>query len=195
MTKKVPKNWPQEVIYLNKKLSKSKKAEVLLSQIHLQTQLDGIVKTDLQEVKLIIKPIMNDTHPACGQLGLFAGQKIKPRSLIIDYVGFVHTDSESELDSDYDIVWISVSDMRSLGIDAESLHECTICIDAKRCGNEARCINDYRKVANKPNVEFKLYYNTNFRELRLGVFSIDTVIEKGTELLVTYGKGFWKART
>lgn len=49
---------------------------------------------------MVIRKISDATHPANGQRGLFARSKIKPNSLIIDYLGEVHTD---EPDSNYDL--------------------------------------------------------------------------------------------
>jgi SET domain-containing protein len=66
-------------------------------------------------------------------------------------------------------------------------------IDAELIGNEARHINDYRGVAEKPNAEFKNYRDSNGK-VRVGVWVLNEKIKKGSEILVSYGKGFWKAR-
>lgn len=61
-------------------------------------------------------------------------------------------------------------------------------------GNEARFINDYRGIAEKPNAVF-LDSRTAAGELRMGIWSGKGVIKKGDEILVSYGKAWWQART
>ncbi|RMD40560.1 hypothetical protein DV735_g4570, partial [Chaetothyriales sp. CBS 134920] len=90
-------------------------------------------------------------------------------------------------------------------------------------GNEARFINDYRGVADRPNAEFRdvivLHNGGNKggsgkkKERGVGVFvkkaskskaskrkqgskreDDDVGIRKGEEILVSYGRGFWSAR-
>ena len=48
-----------------------------------------------------IRHIDDKSHPANGQMGLFASKKIQPNSHIIDYMGEVHSDDRPE--SDYDL--------------------------------------------------------------------------------------------
>lgn len=61
-------------------------------------------------------------------------------------------------------------------------------------GNEARFINDFRGVAKKPNARFQERRNEK-GELCMSVWSSSETIKKGDEILLSYGKGFWKART
>ncbi|KAI0828315.1 hypothetical protein BC628DRAFT_1409369 [Trametes gibbosa] len=118
---------------------------------------------------VVIRLIAEPAHPACGQYGLFAAKKIPPRSLILDYVGEIHC--ENRLQSDYDLV----------GIDAQLM------------GNEARFINDYRGVKARPNVLFQ-DRRTNTGELRVSVWTGTDAVRKGEELLVSYGKSWWRGR-
>ncbi|KAL2914106.1 hypothetical protein HK105_206364 [Polyrhizophydium stewartii] len=97
-------------------------------------------------------------------------------------------------------------------------------IDAQHAGNEARFFNDYRGVGGsvkRPNVAFEIYRDArlvprassaallglgdalvgardvpvHMQAMSMGVWSLNEKIPKGTELLINYGKGFWRART
>jgi SET domain-containing protein len=134
-------------------------------------------------------------HPrANGESGLFATKDLKPGTFILQYLGRIHTSSPSERDSH------STSDY-DLSLDREH----GIGIDAKLWGNEARFINDYRGVAERPNAEFKEIWDERRKERGIGVFVLpegktrsakgrEKGIRKGEEILVSYGKGFWGAR-
>lgn len=61
-------------------------------------------------------------------------------------------------------------------------------------GNEARFINDYRGAATKPNAVF-VDERSVAGELQMTVWSCDQEIKKGDEILVSYGKGWWMARS
>jgi hypothetical protein len=102
-----------------------------------------------------------------------------------------HGEHEEEKDphtnSDYDL-----SLDREMGIG----------IDADRKGNEARFINDYRGIAEKPNAEFKEVWDEKSGERGMGVWVLPEGrsgkgkgIRKGEEILVSYGRGFWGARS
>ena len=74
-------------------------------------------------------------------------------------------------------------------------------IDANTRGNEARFINDYRGIAEKPNAEFKEIWDSRKQERGMGVWVLPEGksgkgkgIRKGEEILVSYGRGFWGAR-
>lgn len=69
----------------------------------------------------------------------------------------------------------------------------SIGVDAAQAGNAARFVNDYRGVAAAPNAEFKLGRG-EAGELRMEVWATRR-IEKGEEVLVSYGKGWWGARS
>jgi SET domain-containing protein len=60
-------------------------------------------------------------------------------------------------------------------------------------GNEARFINDYRGVTDKPNAIFQ-EYRSHSGELCMAVWSSARVIKKGDEILVSYGKSWWQTR-
>ncbi|ODQ63619.1 hypothetical protein NADFUDRAFT_53282 [Nadsonia fulvescens var. elongata DSM 6958] len=172
----VPTNWPSSVIYTQTNI---------YSKSFSPDQLQSLGRANLQKplkpqppAKLVkIKPITDPSHPACGQFGLFATQKLPPKSHIIDYLGYVHLVSESDVTSDYDITLDG-----DLGV----------AIDAAKWGCEARMINDYRGVKERPNVIFENRIVGG--ELRMAVWVGGKEIKKGEEVCVSYGKGFWKAR-
>ena len=61
-------------------------------------------------------------------------------------------------------------------------------------GNEARFVNDYRNTGRRPNVEFRLRRDRR-GELRQGVYvTAKAGVAAGEELLINYGKPFWRAR-
>ncbi|KIN01296.1 hypothetical protein OIDMADRAFT_103915 [Oidiodendron maius Zn] len=140
-----------------------------------------------------IMPVTSPTHPACGQSGLFAARDLKPGTFILQYIGEIHAPSpdgsltpDPHANSDYD-----------LSLDREQ----GIGIDAQRKGNEARFINDYRGIAEKPNAEFKEVWDEEQKERGMGVWVLGEGksgkgkgVKKGEEILVSYGRGFWGAR-
>ena len=113
------------------------------------------------------------------------------------YLGYVHGPGPHDTDpaSDYDL---SLDQELGVGVDARSM------------GNESRFVNDYRGVRNAgPNAEFRdcvVQVGTGKGkgrwERRIGVFVLGAGrggsgrrgrgIRKGEEVLVSYGKGFWR---
>lgn len=140
-----------------------------------------------------ITPITTPTHPACGQSGLFAARDLKPGTFIIQYLGEIHAPSidmnsapDAHANSNYDL---SLDREHGIGIDAD------------RRGNEARFINDYRGIADRPNAEFKEVWDERRKERGMGVWVLGEGksgkgkgLRKGEEILVSYGRGFWGAR-
>lgn len=127
-----------------------------------------------------IRRISDPSHPARGQNGLFAVQKIPSRSHIIDYIGEVHC--QNRVDSDYDLSLFRSQDGDNVGVDASVM------------GNEARFVNDYRGIRGKPNAVF-VENRTPQGELRISIWSSTDPIKKGDEILVSYGKSWWRSRT
>jgi hypothetical protein len=147
---------------------------------HIRAQVQGVQSRTNQKhgsCNVRIRYISDASHPAVGQYGLFAANKIPPRTHIIDYTGEIHCDDRA---SDYDL-----SLYRS--------QDANVGIDASMMGNEARFINDYRGVREKPNAIFADGRTTS-GELRMSVWSAGKIIKKGDEILVSYGKGWWRAR-
>ncbi|KAG9051074.1 hypothetical protein FS837_012581 [Tulasnella sp. UAMH 9824] len=179
-----PSNWPADIIHLNKQRYDPK----LPPNVRKRIQSSGSVKP-LQKSRLVkIQVITDPSHPARGQRGLFASQKIPPSTHILDYLGEVHSDERVE--SDYDLSLLQLPSPL-LENDAETF--ISIGVDAMRMGNEARFINDYRGTGvAKPNVDFREREVDG--ELRMSVWSCAHGLRKGEELLVSYGKSWWKAR-
>jgi len=112
-----------------------------------------------------------------------------PDSFVLFYLGFVHGEADSDPCSNYDL-----SLDRELGVG----------VDATKMGNEARFTNDYRGVNSfGPNAEFKevwVHRGIGRYEKRMAVYVLPAGksgkrakgIGKGEEILVSYGKGFWR---
>jgi len=60
-------------------------------------------------------------------------------------------------------------------------------------GNEARFINDYRGISSKANAIFR-DGRTPTGELTMSIWSANEGIRKGEEILVSYGKSWWRSR-
>lgn len=195
----IPKNWPPSLLYLEAPVYSS-----TIKPIHL-----SILRTPSIEAKILppstpkgpcplvkIVPVSSPSHPAYGQSGLFAVKDLKPGTFILQYLGEIHASpgltsdgtpsTDPHASSDYD-----------LSLDREH----GIGIDAQKKGSEARFINDYRGVAERPNAEFKEILDQRRNERGMGVWVLPEGksgkgkgIRKGEEILVSYGKGFWGAR-
>jgi hypothetical protein len=112
-------------------------------------------------------------HPGCTIL------YIKLFTCSLYYLGEIHTDDRPS--SDYDLSLYRTNDGVSVGIDASFV------------GNEARFINDYRGIQDKPNATFEEDRSAG-TELRMSVWSGTSPLSKGEEILVSYGKSWWRQR-
>ncbi|KIX93542.1 uncharacterized protein Z520_10720 [Fonsecaea multimorphosa CBS 102226] len=205
----LPKNWPKDIIYLcTLHIPPSLSPELLQTTTLPPPSIPASLEVPIIPASsrpacpcplVQIKPILDPSHPAHGQYGLFATRALTPSSFVILYLGRLHLSSSSDLVSDYD-----------LSLD----RELDLAIDASQCGNEARFINDYRGIRSEgPNAEFRDCWvevppATNKWERRIGVFVLSPGksgkkdrgksrargIAKGEEIVVSYGKGFWRAR-
>ncbi|KAJ4476683.1 hypothetical protein J3R30DRAFT_3488216 [Lentinula aciculospora] len=173
-----PSHWPQHLRYIQ--------SHTYHSSISSETRksIEGGTSRRRNSFRndryVTIRHITDPSHPACNQFGLFALKKIPAKAHILDYIGEIHADER--LTSDYDLSLVRLPAGESIGI------------DASRTGNEARFINDYRGIKLKPNAVF-MDYRTDLGELRMGIWAANEDIKKGDELLVSYGKAWWKART
>lgn len=192
---KSPRLWPPHVEYIAEaRYSKTLKQD---QQSALYTKegkfpANSLRESDANSCNLVrIRKIVDSTHPAFGQHGLYAARHLPPNTIILPYLGFVHGPEETDEHSNYDLTLD-----RELGIG----------VDANKAGNEARFINDYRGVSQSgPNAEFRDYWvspgQTDF-EKRIGIYVLSPGksgrnskgIAKGEEILVSYGKGFWNSR-
>jgi len=158
---------------------------------------------------VLIKRVTTPGHPAHGQRCLVAKKAIKGGEMVVPYLGEIHAtftkaeegDAEgarvpppqpSHEDSDYDLslLRLSASDPRN----PYPGYHISIGVDAASIGNAARFVNDYRGVGAAPNAEFRLGRGPG-GEMRMEVWSARGGIAKGDEVLVSYGKGWWGART
>jgi len=183
----LPKSWPDDIQFLNQPQYTSTVTKVIKKTINDPFMGSVSVPCPLSPCQLVLIRTINElSHPAHLQRGLFAAKNLEPTSLIILYIGLVHTMEDTNPNSSYDLSLES-----SLGVG----------VDATKMGNEARFINDYRGIADRPNAEFKDVWVRVGRETerRIGVFVLggkgrEKGIKKGQEILVSYGKGFWNAR-
>ncbi|KZV77581.1 SET domain protein [Peniophora sp. CONT] len=181
--KRIPKHWPANLRYLREPVYHTSVTPDVLA--FLRRYGSGTDRSSTfhdapsSHSSCIIRPITDAHHPAYDQNGLFYSKKLPPHSFVLDYIGDVHSDER--LQSDYDLSLHRFADGTSIGI------------DAARMGNEARFINDYRGIRDKPNAEFR-ERRTAQGELRMSVWTI-TSVQKGEEILVSYGKSWWKSRS
>lgn len=172
-----PPHWPPDLCYIES--PKYHSSVPMALRIFIQGKKVFNAAPERQSARLVvIRSITSPSHPAVGQYGLFTSKKIPPRTHLIDYIGEIHWD---ERESDYDLSLHRTQDGVSIGI------------DAKKSGNEARFINDFRGICSKPNAVF-VERRTASGELRMSVQSGGEAIKKGEEILVSYGKSWWKER-
>ncbi|OHE93445.1 SET domain-containing protein [Colletotrichum orchidophilum] len=187
-----PKNWPSGLPYFSAPAHSG-----LLSQTqrHAITQKPADVPdipaqaTVLPSPSVKITPITDPGHPAKGQYGLFAARHLKPGTFILPYLGTVHPEvQEAGMEkSDYDL-WLD--------------RGAEVAVDADKGGNEARFINDYRGVRERPNAEFREVWCQRWNQKCMAVWVLPEGkngrgkggIGKAEEVLVSYGKGFWGCR-
>lgn len=190
----LPKNWPPSPPYLttptySKSLTSTHLSALRTKPSNISDIPANTARGPCQLVK--ITPISSPSHPASGQSGLFATKDLKPGTFILQYIGEIHAPPQDatkdpHAESNYDL---SLDREHGIGIDADQK------------GNEARFINDYRGIAEKPNAEFKEVWDERRKEKGMGVWVLPEGksgkgkgIRKGEEVLVSYGRGFWGAR-
>lgn len=187
-----PKGWDLRLPYLttpthSKLLTKDQLASLKTNSPSLPQIPSQATQVPYSSVK--ITSITTPSHPASGQSGLFATRSIKPGAFVLLYLGNFHPEADpSAASSDYDL-WLD--------------REAGVAVDAQRCGNEARFVNDYRGVGSRPNAEFREVWSARHGQRCMAVFALPegkrdkkggVGIGKGEEILVSYGKGFWGHR-
>ncbi|KAH7119136.1 hypothetical protein B0J11DRAFT_86334 [Dendryphion nanum] len=191
----LPKDWPsKDIVYLRVPCYSKNLAKEAINKL-IVPKADIAVTEELRKPvgpysHVRITPITDKAHPAYSQFGLFASSPLAAGSFILEYLGFIHDNTDLDEASDYDL---SLEREFSIGVDAASM------------GNEARFINDYRGVSDGPNAEFRDIFvdlGNGKVEKRMGVFVLGAGksgkrskgITKGTEIVVSYGRGFWSER-
>lgn len=187
-----PNSWPKEIVYLASLVYSKATSSSVLRLLKSDVPPNSIVVPNsagsYSAVK--IRAINDLSHPAHGQYGLFASQRLPADSFILSYLGYIHDQTNADPNSDYDL-----SFDRELGIG----------VDAAKMGNEARFINDFRGIAPSANAEFRDVWvdvGKGYLEKRMALYVLTAGksgkrakgIGKGEEILVSYGKGFWAER-
>ena len=145
-----PKNWPSSIQYVTSLRYSDALSPTQFSTLRTQS-VASIPKPPTQYPNPLVKitSITDARHPACGQAGLFAVKDLKPDRFVIEYFGTVHATADADqadgtikqadphAASDYD-----------LSLDRYS----GLAIDAAIYGNEARFINDYRGIRDRPSM-------------------------------------------
>lgn len=80
-----PTHWPQHVQYLNSSVYHSSLSPLVLQHIKRSSVSKNIATPPRS--KVVIRAISDPSHPANGQFGLFAAQRIPPKTHILDYIG------------------------------------------------------------------------------------------------------------
>ncbi|KZT54054.1 hypothetical protein CALCODRAFT_439304 [Calocera cornea HHB12733] len=189
-----PPNWPKKVPYLPHPVPHAALPKQLITRYCTPAPPPAVHAGPLTKITKIIDP----AHPAYGQYGLFAVKKIPPKTWILDYTGVVHDQFGTDLTSNYDLCL----ELLPVALEADLSGYWDVAVDAAKSGNAARFINDFRGVPgkSKPNVEFqsrKIEVSTQrgkVEVVRIGVWSGKDGVPKGEELLLSYGRAFWKAR-
>ncbi|KAG6005181.1 hypothetical protein E4U21_000373 [Claviceps maximensis] len=219
-----PKNWPPTLPYLRSPLHDGLTAtqtRILRENPKHEPDSDGSPRPALRPIiisasetsipprNIRIQPITEPRHPAHGQHGLFATRHLAPGQFILAYLGRVHGSGSTDPGSDYDL-WLD--------------KEADLAVDAARAGNEARFVNDFRGVRERPNAVFGTAWCERWGEVCVGVWVVGgrdgdrskdksksksgskdkdktntkvkarAGIRKGEEIVVSYGKGFWGQR-
>lgn len=155
-----PKNWPASLPYLTHPSHSPHLAKEQLQALKVRGDIDdgASIPASLPfgpSAAVKITPITTAHHPACGQAGLFAARALAPGSLVVPYVGVVHSGVAAHEGSDYDL-WLD--------------RDADIAVDAAAAGNEARFVNDYRGVRERPNAEFREAWDPRRGERTMAVF-------------------------
>lgn len=202
-----PPGWPQGIQYL-----KRSQLSALFPVQLIPLISSGRTKFQPQPVDhpshLAVKRVNEVGHPAFGQYGLFAKKRIVRQTMIVPYLGVIHASftpadnddtppasnamQDDREDSDYDLSLLRPS--ASDPMNPFPGQHISIGVDAATSGNAGRMVNDYRGVAARPNAEFRLGAG-QAGELQMELWALGYGLNKGEEVLVNYGKGFWNART
>ncbi|RMZ86464.1 hypothetical protein DV736_g6313, partial [Chaetothyriales sp. CBS 134916] len=218
-----PENWPTSLPYLSNAIIAPPLPKDILSTRALAASCCAIEpnaatirEPQTPYTNIHITPITDPNHPAYRQCGLFTRRGHGPDTFICLYLGLVHdtTADAAAARSDKDVS--SPSPHVHSDYDLSLDRDLGLAIDAAAMGNEARFINDYRGIADRPNAEFRdvivVRGKGGTKERGVGVFvktakkdgkkrqgqkgkkEDDVGISKGEEILVSYGRGFWSAR-
>lgn len=173
-SKDVPKNWPQDIIYLTAPVYSPRLTKAQLQAIRQRPAAANAaeeIPTLPPDFKRGPSPLVKITrisdpvHPAHGQFGLFAARDLRPGTLIVPYLGEVHPGATTTTTTTAAATATAAGGDSSPQEDHHAKsdydlwldHDADVAVDAARMGNEARFVNDYRGVPgrSKPNAEFR----------------------------------------
>lgn len=144
-----PANWPDGVRYISRPQYAPAFPPAIKAQ--LCAKPDDTPAVPSQYLK--IQRIKDKAHPAFQQLGLFAGRRIPPNSLLIYYAGEIHVDERPT--SDYDLALFKAKVASSDASDS-SVTYINVGIDAAKTGNEGSafpipsCQNSVIDISRRP---------------------------------------------
>ena len=173
--------WPSDVRYVSALVwgEDVKRAKEVYAKYKHSREGEHVVASPASVRKTVRWRRVDDpNHPAFGENGLFAARRLNPGEHVVDYLGYVCLSGNEDPLSDYSA---------SFG----EHHE--LALDAARVGNEARMCNDFRNTGKRANAVFDQYRDAA-GDQKLAIFVHSASIKKGEEILVSYGKGFWRAR-
>jgi SET domain-containing protein len=184
-----PKNWPKNFTYspsyVPKELHPFILKAILFNEKEKKSFQPLIEKKKIHpsiEIKKIKKPhplFSKKTPKGDIQRGVFATKKILKNTFLGEYVGQMHLyplSFKKKFNGAY--AWIIVF---------KKTHY--LVIDSQNIANELAFVNDYRQIAPTPNIKGKMVYHLG--SLFFGYYTISD-IHKNEELLVDYGKFYWK---
>jgi len=170
---KPPDGWPSEIEYTNQLLWD----EVPVERHFLRDRIADVGVKRAHRLKIVL--IKNKKHPCCGERGLYAGEDIPAGAHLLDYCGKISVVVGEEPDSNRSSFLLNLFKEDEAGV--------YIDIDAARCGNEGRFVNDYHGTgASGPNAQFWPYFDVTTGEKRMSIKSI-APLTSGEEIFVDYG--------
>lgn len=86
---KPPARWPKEIRYLRSYQFHDSVTPAIRDFIRGNSSIGGQLPNTFRNC-VAIRPIVDPTHPAHGQYGLFATSRIQPHTRILDYIGTSH---------------------------------------------------------------------------------------------------------
>ena len=173
--------WPSDVRYVTALVwgDDVKRAKDVYAKYKKSKEGQHVVASPASVRKTVRWQRVDDpNHPAFGENGLFAARRLSPGEHVVDYLGYVCLSGNEDPKSDYSATFGDAAELA---------------LDAAKVGNEARMCNDFRNTGKRANAVFD-QYRDSAGDQKLAIFVDSKPISKGEEILVSYGKGFWRDR-
>lgn len=194
----LPENWPEEFVYTRALLYRQQQPYAVAKFLsnHKRTvvaRLPPMVEKGLIHPLISLRKITphlhfvgKKPHPLSRRLydkrahyGLFAKKTIDSGLLLGEYVGEVTLKPNG-----------ATRHWKDFDHGAALLHEgALLCINAKKYANELAFLNDYRGIAQKPNVVARWIFHQGQPHL---LYETVLPIRKDMELLMDYGEPYWQ---